>query len=171
MGCFGDRERGEVEEAQKWDYITLSDFHATSAWNPLSYGWLWFLAIVAIAVCGADTFTAVNLLVLDKWASQIQPAVPIQYSRWIFAGCIIASWVLYAYEWQRAIRFIRRGGVAESYMDPLAVSLQSMRRRGWKRFLVFTELTKSKKGVDYIALFVYFQFNGEPRSLTFSRKQ
>lgn len=49
-------------------------------------------------------------------------------------------------------------------MDPMAVILQSMRMgsqgRGWRRFLVFAELTKSKKGVDYIALFVYFQFKG-----------
>jgi hypothetical protein len=30
--------------------------------------------------------------------------------------------------------------------------------QGWRRFLVFAELTKSKKGVNYIALFVYFQF-------------
>jgi hypothetical protein len=57
-------------------------------------------------------------------------------------------------------------------MDPLAATLQSMRPRGWKRFLVFAELTKSKKGVDYIALFVYFSFKGnaslEPSSRLFA---
>ena len=30
--------------------------------------------------------------------------------------------------------------------------------RGWRRFLVFAELTKSKKGVEYVALFTYFSF-------------
>jgi hypothetical protein len=30
--------------------------------------------------------------------------------------------------------------------------------QGWRRFLVFAELTKSKKGANYVALFVYFQF-------------
>ena len=109
----------------------------------------------------ADTYTAVNLLAFDKWSSKIEPAIPLKYSKWIFAGCIIASWVLCGFEWVRAIRVIRRGGVAESYMDTLAVSIQSMRGKGWKRFLVFAELTKSKKGVDYIALFVYFQFQGK----------
>ncbi|KAK4989208.1 Potassium transporter [Elasticomyces elasticus] len=163
MGCTGDRERGEVEEQQKWDYITIADFYATSSWTYLSYGWLWFLAIVAVAVYAADTFTAVNLLVYNKWSSQIQPAIPFQYSKWIFAACIIISWVLCGWEWQRAVRVIRRGGVAESYMDPLAVTLQSMRPLGWKRFLVIAELTKSKKGVDYIALFVYFQYKGAIR--------
>lgn len=118
---------------------------------------------MAVAVYAADTFTAVNLLAFDKWASEIQPAIPFKYSKWIFAVCIIISWSLCAFEWIRAIRVIRRGGVAESYMDPLAVTLQSMRPQGWKRFLVFAELTKSKKGADYVALFVYFQFKGAIR--------
>jgi hypothetical protein len=30
--------------------------------------------------------------------------------------------------------------------------------QGWRRFLVFAELTRSKKGANYVALFVYFQF-------------
>lgn len=114
-----------------------------------------------MAVYGADTFTAVNLLAYGKWSSQIEPAIKFEYSKWIFAVCIIISWVLCAFEWVRAIRVIRTDSVAGSYMDPLAVTLQSMRPQGWKRFLVFAELTKSKKGVDYIALFVYFQFKGK----------
>ncbi|MCJ1380275.1 hypothetical protein MMC17_003378 [Xylographa soralifera] len=57
---------------------------------------------------------------------------------------------------------MRKGGVAQSYLDPLAVRIQSIRMgvrgRGWRRFLVFAELTKSKKGSEYIALFTYFSF-------------
>lgn len=59
---------------------------------------------------------------------------------------------------------MRYGSIAESYLDPLAVRIESIRMgkaRGWKRFLVFAELTKSRKGVEYIALFVYFSFEGE----------
>lgn len=140
---------------------TLSDFKSTSAWTPISYVWLWILAIIAVAVYAADTFTAVNLLAYDKWSSKIEPAIPFKYSKWIFAVCIFISWALAAWEWLRAVRVIKRGGVAESYMDPLAVTLQSMRPQGWKRFLVFAQLTKSKKGADYVALFVYFAFKGK----------
>ena len=129
--------------------------------TPISYVWLWLLSIISVAAFAADIFTAVNLLILDKWSSQIQPTIPFKYSKWIFAVCIMISIVLYAYAWQRALRVIKRGGVAESYMDPLAVQIQSMRGKGYKRFLVFAELTKSKKGADYVALFVYFQFKGE----------
>ncbi|KAH0291718.1 hypothetical protein M436DRAFT_71977 [Aureobasidium namibiae CBS 147.97] len=163
MGCSGDREKGKLDESQKWDYVTLSDFHASGALTYLSYGWLWIMALIAVAVYGADTFTAVNLLAYDKWSSQIEPSIPLKYSKWIFAACIMFSWVLCFFEWVRAIRVIRRGSVAESYMDTVAVTMQSMRPKGWKRFLVFAELTKSKKGVDYIALFVYFAFKGAVR--------
>jgi len=57
-----------------------------------------------------------------------------------------------------------RGSVADDYLDPLAVKLQSMRfGTGWRRFLVFAELTKSKKKVTWIALFVYFQRKGRSK--------
>ncbi|KAK5163902.1 Potassium transporter [Saxophila tyrrhenica] len=164
MGCFGgEREKGPPEHKQKWEFINLSDFKSRSCWTPIAYFWLWCMAFVSIAVYGVDTFTAVNLLVFDKWSSQVDPWIPFQYSKWIFAICILLSWALCIYEWLRAIRVIKRGGVAASYMDPLGASLQSMRPKGWKRFLVFTELTKSKKGTDYVAFFVYFAFQGALR--------
>ncbi|GME23581.1 hypothetical protein GTA08_BOTSDO11980 [Neofusicoccum parvum] len=169
MGCFGrigDQEKN-VREEQKWDYITLSDFTSSSWKSKLSYLWLWVLSGIAIAVYVADTFTAVNLLAFNKWSSQVDPAIDISVSKWIFTGCIIFSWVLAGFEWLRAFRVMRRGGVADSYLDPLAATLQSSRiykgGHGWRRFLVFAELTKSKKGVDYIALFVYFQFKSAIR--------
>ncbi|PNS16229.1 hypothetical protein CAC42_6336 [Sphaceloma murrayae] len=162
MGCFG-KNKGHIDESAKWAYINLSDFHATSSWTPFSYLTVWFFALVGVAVFAVDCFTAVNLLILDKWSSQIQPAIELKYTKWIFVGCIMFSFALYGYEWLRAIRVIRRGGVAESYMDPLAVQLQCMRGKGWKRFLVFASLTKSRKGTDYIAFFVYFQFNSAVR--------
>lgn len=59
---------------------------------------------------------------------------------------------------------MKSGGVAQSYLDPLAVRVQSVRMgkngQGWRRFLVFAELTKSKKGAEYVALFTYFSFEG-----------
>jgi hypothetical protein len=59
---------------------------------------------------------------------------------------------------------MRGSGVAQSYLDPLAVRIQSARLgkegQGWKRFLVFAELTKSRKGADYVALFTFYSFEG-----------
>ncbi|KAJ4335717.1 Potassium transporter [Ascochyta clinopodiicola] len=164
MGCCGDREKGLVNVAadQKWDYINLSDFRSTSCLTPFSYAWLWILVFISCAVYAADAFTAVNLLAFNKWSSQVQPKVPFEVAKWIFAITIIISYVFLAYRGVRAFRVMRSGSVTECYLEPLAAIWQSMRLtssgRGWRRFLVFAELTKSKKGANYIALFVYFQF-------------
>lgn len=124
---------------------------------------VWLFLVVSIAVYAVDTFTAINLLVFSRWSSQIKPKIPFHISRWIFAACIIASFVLLVFRWIRTIRVMRSASIAESYLDPLAVRVQSIRvgkARGYRRFLVFAELTKSKKGADYVALFAYFSFEG-----------
>jgi hypothetical protein len=94
----------------------------------------------------------------------VKPKVPFEVAKWIFAITIIISYVFLIYRGIRAIRVMRSGSVTECYLEPLAAIWQSMRLtksgQGWRRFLVFAELTKSKKGANYIALFVYFQFKG-----------
>lgn len=80
--------------------------------------------------------------------------------------------MLLFFRWLRAIRVIKGGGVADSYLDPMAVCIQSVRvgkeGRGWKRFLVFAELSKGKKGADYVALFTHYSFEGLYRTFPFA---
>jgi hypothetical protein len=140
----------------------LSDFKSSSCLAPFSYVWLWILVIVSCAIYAADAFTAVNLLVFQKWSSQVKPTIPFEIAKWIFAITIIISYVFLLYRYYRAVRVIKSGSVTECYLEPVAAIWQSMRitktGQGWRRFLVFAELTRSKKGANYIALFVYFQF-------------
>ncbi|KAI0129519.1 hypothetical protein BJ170DRAFT_277435 [Xylariales sp. AK1849] len=163
MGCGTKRKTFEVRPEQKWDYISLGDFKANSCLTPFAYTYLFLSLFISIAVYSVDTFTAVNLLAFGKWSSQIEPTtlIPFDVSKWIFAICIIASFVNLAFEHIRAMRVMKRGSVAESYLDNLAVRLESVRPgrgQGFRRFLVFAELTKSKKGAEYVALFTYFSF-------------
>lgn len=162
MGCFSPRQRGpEVRPEQKWDYISLKDFKSTSCFTPLAYGYLYFSLLLSMAVYGVDGFTAINLLAFNSWSSQVDPAVKLEYLRWIFSGCIILSIINLGFEHIRARRVMNRGSVAECFLDNLAVRLESVRMgsgQGWRRFLVFAELTKSKKGAEYVALFTYFSF-------------
>lgn len=140
---------------------SLNDFKSTSCLQPLAYGYLWLSLLISVAVYGVDTFTAVNLLAFSKWSGEIEPIISINISKWIFSICIILSWINLGFEHLRAMRMIKRGAVAESFLDSLAVRLQSVRLgkgRGWRRFLVFAELTKSGKGTEYVALFTYFSF-------------
>ncbi|KAF7131413.1 hypothetical protein CNMCM5793_004584 [Aspergillus hiratsukae] len=162
MPCCGDREKGPVGREEKWDSVNLDDFKSESCLTPFSYFLVYVFLLISIAVYAVDTFTAVNLLAFSRWAGSIEPAIPFTVSRWIFAVCIIISFVLLCLRWLHAIRAMRSGSIARSYLDPLAARVQSIRMgkrgRGWRRFLVFAELTKSKKGAEYVALFAYFSF-------------
>lgn len=135
----------------------------------MAYGYLHFGVLLSIAVYGVDTFTAINLLAFDTWSSSVQPSqiIPFDISKWLFSGAIIASFVNLIIEHVRCLRVRKRGNVAECYLDNLAVRLESLRwgqGQGWRRFLVFAELTKSKKGAEYVALFTYFSFQCEHKS-------
>jgi len=145
----------------------LSDFRSTSCWSPLSYGIVYYFFAISVGVYAVDLFTAANLLFFGRWSSQVKPAIPFEISRWVFAGCIILSWVFLAYRWWRAIRAMKTGVITASYLDPLAVRVESMRigkkGQGWHRFLVFAALTKGRKGSEYVALFTYFSFEGESK--------
>ncbi|KAH9907426.1 hypothetical protein F4778DRAFT_537992 [Xylariomycetidae sp. FL2044] len=164
MGCGTTRKLAEIRPEQKWDAISLKDFKSTSCFTPMAYGYLYISLIISVTVYGVDTFTAVNLLAFNKWSSSIEPTqlVPFDVSKWVFSICIIASFVNLAFEHVVAMRVMKRKSVAECYLNPLAVRLESTRLgegQGWRRFLVFAELTKSKKGAEYVALFTYFSFH------------
>lgn len=151
---------------------SLQDFKATSFFEYLAYGYLYISLLISVSVYGVDTFTAYNLIALDRF-NGFEPSIPLIVAKWIFVGCIIASWVNVIYEHIRAWRTMARGAVAESYLDSLAVRLQCIRifgknGMGWRRFLVFSELTKSKKGAEYVALFTYFSFQAWIRVLVCS---
>jgi len=174
------RKAAEIRPEQKWDAIvsigrfasshfgsltiyaqSLRDFKSRSVFAYLAYGYLYFSILLSLAVYGVDIFTAINLLAFNQWSSTIEPTqlLPFDATKWIFAGTIIASFANLAFEHLRAWRVMRRGSVAECYLDNLAVRLESVRvgkGQGWRRFLVFAELTKSRKGAEYVALFSYF---------------
>jgi len=169
MGIYKHRQKETGGYAdQKWEYINLPDFKARGCGPGFAYFWLWAMLIVSVAVYALDSYTAVNLLILDNWSSKIKPAISIDISKWVFSVCIILSFLNLGWESWRAYRVIKQGNVAASYLDPLAVRWESIRMgqgQGWRRFLVFAELTKSQKGAEYVALFTYFSLQSWIRIL------
>lgn len=161
MGCFGTSKKYQVKEGTKWHYVNLNDFRSRNCIAIFSYVWVWCLAIISVVVYTLDTFTAVKLLGFNQWSSKIEPVIDFNVNKWIFSGTIMFSWVLLMYEYFRAWRVMKKESITEDYLDPLAVVLQCLRiPSGWRRFLIFAELTKSKKKAAWVAIFVYFQRKG-----------
>ncbi|KAK4201123.1 hypothetical protein QBC40DRAFT_63789 [Triangularia verruculosa] len=169
MGFLSHKRRDvAVQPTEKWDFISLNDFKSTSCWAPFAYGILVASMILSLSVYAVDGFTAYQLLAFNRWSSQIEPTqlIPFEVTKWIFAGCIILSAANLCYEHLRANRIMRRGSVAECFLDHIAQRMECLRpSSGWRRFLVFAELTKSKKGAEYIALFTFFSFQSWIRVL------
>lgn len=113
-----------------------------------------------------DSYTAITLLVYNRWFSEIEPAIPPETAKVIFSVCILISYVLIIADWFPAQRAIRRGGVADAYMDAVALRWSCVwggkgkEDTGWRRFLVFARLTEKRGKMDYVALFTYFSFKG-----------
>ncbi|EWC46388.1 hypothetical protein DRE_04331 [Drechslerella stenobrocha 248] len=161
MGLIRRKRDQEVfTQKQKWDYINLNDFKTRSCWSPVAYFFFFVNCFFAVAVVAADCYTAVNLLVFDRWSSKIDPVVPFRISKWIFAGCILFSFVLIGFSALWSIRAIKGNSVARGYLNVYAQRWWCCGKGGYQRFLVFTELTKSKHGSDYVMLFSYFSFKG-----------
>lgn len=144
----------------------LKDFNSTSFVNRLAYAWVYLTILVSLLCVAADTYTGISLLVFNRWSSQIRPIIPFEVAKFVFAGCILLSYLLYIVDWFFAIRIIRAGGVADAYMDSFALRWHVIRGgkgeedTGWRRFLVFAKLTEKRGKRDYIALFTYFSFKG-----------
>jgi hypothetical protein len=117
--------------------------------------------LITISIYCVDTITAIRLLRFNSWSNGVKPAIPFQMAKWIFTACIVLSWALAMYYVFVALYNIKRGFVTDDYLDQVAMTLQSIRpKTGWRRFLVFLELTKSRKKISWIAIFVYFQLRG-----------
>lgn len=149
-----------IEHEETWSFINLDDFQTFGGWERFWYYYLWLELVTSVVLYAVDTATAVNLLVFDKFTS-IKPAISLEVARFIISGAIIASFINLAFEHWRVYRITKRDSIAEAFLDLLTFRVQSAKlgkNRGSCRFLVFSELARSKKGAETIALFTFYTF-------------
>ncbi|KAL7273493.1 Potassium transporter [Rhizina undulata] len=171
MGLFKQKKEKEVLQEHKFDYINLADFKSNSFLDRTAYISLLFGIFISLAGYVADVYTCVTLLAFNRWSSKIEPIIPLYIARIVFSVCILVSLLLLGLDWYFAIKVIRGDGVADAYMNPVALRWNSVwggKRKedsGWRRFLVFARLTSERSKREYIALFTYFAFQGWVRIL------
>lgn len=130
---------------------------------------LFSFVIKSFAVYVADIYTAVTLLAFNRFNGSIYQRVenssdnlvPITYSKWIFFGCIIFSFLLLLYESHKSRAIIRSRDISYAYTNVMANNYYSI--RSYDHHCFFSQINNSTKKKDEIAFFIFFTFKGWKR--------
>ncbi|KAF9377356.1 hypothetical protein CPC16_011867 [Podila verticillata] len=165
-----DWRRQKVED-HKFDFIDVEDYVDNSAWRKFKYSLVFAIVIKGILVYCADLWTAVNLLVSQKWSNKLGvegdkiqwEAIQISFDvyKWIFAGCIILSFILLAWDIKKAVATIESRDISYAFTSMIAYRYYAI--KSYAHFCLFEKIHNSKKQIDEIAFFCFFTFRGWKR--------
>ncbi|KAF9017116.1 hypothetical protein BGZ52_005328, partial [Haplosporangium bisporale] len=160
-----DWRRQKVED-HKFDFIDVEDYVDNSAWRKFKYSLVFAIVIKGILVYCADLWTAVNLLVSQKWSNKLGvegdkiqwEAIQISFDvyKWIFAGCIILSFILLAWDIKKAVATIESRDISYAFTSMIAYRYYAI--KSYAHFCLFEKIHNSKKQIDEIAFFCFFTF-------------
>jgi hypothetical protein len=158
---------GNVPSSNNLEFINVADFHNASAWAHIRYAWFWITILKAILVFCGDVWTCVVLLISSTWTLEIKPVIPISVARRIFAGSLLSSCILWAFDLRRANKIIKGQDVSNTISNKLASWFYCMQEYDYfcyvdhitgqngssERMLLFHELQgKRRKKIDGEAL-------------------
>lgn len=138
----------------------------------MKYLWLYITVLISFLVYISDIFTAVTMLTSSTWSNAIYNScppteengcvyIPFNVGKWLFFGCIIASFLLLAYEMRKAKKIIASRDISYAFTNVLANSYYSL--RSYDHFCFFNHISSSTKRMDDFAFFVFFTFKGWKR--------
>ncbi|CAG8598602.1 16351_t:CDS:2 [Acaulospora morrowiae] len=147
----------------KFDFVDVREFERPDCLYRMRYSWVFFTVLKSVLVYVADLWTASALLLTDKWAGAIKPEIPFEYSKWIFVGSIVASFILLTWEIKKANAVISSRDISVAYTNIIAYRYYTM--MSYAHWCFFLAIRERQKRIDKIAFFVYFGFKGWKRLL------
>jgi len=171
MCCTGPAWKREVVQDHKFDFVDTRDFHTKSFGVRVQYMWIYVLVLKSFLVYLSDIYTAVTMLSSKTWTNTIYtrcppqecPTISFEIGKWIFVGCIIFSFLLLAYEAQKAKKIIASRDISYSFTNIMANNYYSL--RSYDHFCFFSQIENSTKKKDDFAFFIFFTFKEWKRVL------
>lgn len=165
--CFSADWKREVVPEHKFDFVDVREYRQTTFWMRCRYVLVYVWLLKSLAVYGLDIFTAVTMLSTDHWTNAIQAkcqdaasdcvvSIPFNVAKWIFVGCIGASFLLLAYESWKARRIVRSRDISYAFTNPMAQDYYSL--KSYDTFCFFAAISRSTKTHDDFAFFIFFTF-------------
>ncbi|KAG0326030.1 hypothetical protein BGZ99_010251 [Dissophora globulifera] len=165
-----DWRRQKVQD-HKFDFIDVEDYVDNSPWRNFKYSLVFAIVIKGILIYCADLWTAVNLLVAGNWntnlaveGGQIQYggiSISFEIYKWIFAVCIILSFILLAWDMKKAYYIIQSRDISYAFTSMIAYRYYAI--KSYAHFCLFEKIHNSKKTMDEVAFFCFFTFRGWKR--------
>ncbi|KZT12810.1 uncharacterized protein LAESUDRAFT_16963 [Laetiporus sulphureus 93-53] len=170
--CGGSTWKRETVPDHKFDFVDTRDFTDHSCGMRMKYMWLYITVLISFLVYISDIFTAVTMLTSDTWSNEIYNScppdetngcvyIPFKIGKWLFFGCIVASFVLLAYEAYKAKKIIASRDISYAFTNVMANHYYSL--RSYDHFCFFNHISSSTKRMDDFAFFVFFTFKGWKR--------
>jgi len=175
MGCCGGNAEWKREEVldHKFDFIDVREYRDTGVMAQLMYTLLYANMAKSVGVYIADIYTAITLLAIGHLTgspykefqngAENKFSVSVEYTRWIFTGCIIFSFLLLAYEAHKARAIVRSRDISYAYTNVMANNWYSL--NSFDHFCFFRQINNSTKKKDEFAFFIFFTFKGWKRLL------
>ncbi|CAG8556300.1 2751_t:CDS:2, partial [Racocetra persica] len=169
MCCSAPKWKEEVKSNKirdyKFDFVDLEEFKdksvAGKTIGKLQYSFVFLVILKSVLIYIADMWTAGLLLLFDRWGSAIQPKIPFYISKWIYIGCIFASFLLLAWDIRKAKKIMDSKYISLAFTNIVAYRTYIL--KSYEHFCFFSKINNSQKIVDKIAFFVFFAFKGWKR--------
>ncbi|KAJ3417004.1 hypothetical protein HDV05_007486 [Chytridiales sp. JEL 0842] len=183
-------KREEISD-HKFDYIDVDDFVENSWLRKLQYSFVFLGTLKSVLVYIADiTLLALlfssNIFTGDgKCNSAGTPTIgapgifcesanstgstlaeqvlPFGVRKWMILVTILISFILLALDWRKANAIIKSRDISYAFTSPIAYRYYVL--RSYPHYCFFSQIQNSRKTVDVLAFFVFFQFKGWKRLL------
>ncbi|CAO3647945.1 unnamed protein product [Mucor fragilis] len=164
MGCCGGDKpkwKREIVPDHKFENVDLDAFYNPSCGSRFGYMFIFILSLKSFAVYVADLWTAVSLLVIGQ--TTVTPAIPTEYSRWIFFACTVVSFLLLLWDMLKARRILKTHDISFAFTSVIVNRYLSM--KDYRYYCLFQSINSNSKGIDNYAFFIFFQLKGWKRLL------
>lgn len=169
---MGASWKREAVTNHRFDFIDTREFHDGSCGAKAKYAFLYLIVLKSFLVYVSDIFTAITMLTTTSWTSSIYKncppdetngcvTIPFNIGKWIFFGCIVTGFVLFAWEVRKSRRIIQSRNISLAFTNVLANNYYSL--RSYDHFCFFSHISQSTKRIDDFAFFIFFTFKSWKR--------
>ncbi|KAF0528113.1 pheromone-regulated K+ transporter prm6 [Gigaspora margarita] len=135
MCCSASKWKREQVKDHKFDFVDVQEFKKDSVYYRIKHSFVFFIVLKSVLVYIADIWTAGYLLVFNHWSSSVNPKIPFYIAKWIYVGCIFASFILLFLDFRKANYIYNTRDISFAFTSGIAYKYYTL---GWKR-LVFAE--------------------------------